>query len=84
MQLKAEHIRAARALLGWSQSDLAGRTRLGLRTIKRVEAGEVLTASADLSIRRTLEEQGVAFVFNADDLAGREVVAGAVLVRDQR
>src|SRR2546429_9529925 len=34
-----EQIRAARGLLGWSQTELANRAGLSLPTVKRVEAG---------------------------------------------
>jgi DNA-binding transcriptional regulator YiaG len=60
--LTAGQIRAARAFLDWTQTDLADRTRLGLRTIKRVESGDRVTAAADLSIRNVLQGAGVAFV----------------------
>ena len=34
-----EQLRAARGLLGWSQSELAERAGLSLPTVKRLEAG---------------------------------------------
>jgi transcriptional regulator with XRE-family HTH domain len=34
-----EQLRAARGLLGWSQSELAARANLSLPTVKRLEAG---------------------------------------------
>jgi DNA-binding XRE family transcriptional regulator len=37
--ITGEQIRAARGLLGWSQSELAKRAELSLPTVKRVEAG---------------------------------------------
>jgi transcriptional regulator with XRE-family HTH domain len=83
MPLSAEQIRAARALLGWSQSDLADRTLLGMRTVKRAEAGDRLTAAADLSIRRALEQAGVAFL-GPDEVVGLEVIAGVALVVPKR
>ena len=83
MQLSAEQIRAARALLDWSQTDLADRTLLGMRTIKRAEAGERLTAAAVLSIQRCFEEAGVAFV-GPGAIPGMAVIAGVVLVAPKR
>ncbi|MGA2493719.1 MAG: transcriptional regulator [Roseiarcus sp.] len=83
MQLSAEEIRAARALLDWSQSDLVDHTLLGMRTIKRGEAGGRLTAAADLSIRRAFEEAGVVFLA-PDAIAGLEMIAGVALVAPKR
>lgn len=80
MRLRADQIRAARGLLGWSQADLAERTRLSVRTIKRVEGGDEINAAADLSIRRTFEDDGVAFVFSAEDVLPKALVAGVLLV----
>lgn len=80
MRLRPDQIRAARGLLGWSQADLAERTRLSVRTIKRVEGGDEITPAADLSIRRTFEDDGVAFVFGAEDVMPKAVVAGVLLV----
>ncbi|GGC65164.1 hypothetical protein GCM10011504_49040 [Siccirubricoccus deserti] len=37
----ASQVRAARALLAWSQRDLAARSDVPLRTLARIEAGEV-------------------------------------------
>ena len=81
MNLIAQQVRAARGLLGWSQGELAARTRLSVRTIKRVEAGEELTPAADLSIRRTLEAEGVAFFATTEELAGKHFVGGVALLR---
>jgi len=83
MQLSAEQIRGARALLDWSQTDLADRTLLGLRTVKRAESGERLTAAAVLSIQRCFEQAGVAF-FGPGVIAGMEVIAGVALVAPKR
>lgn len=58
-------MRAARALLGWSQGDLAGAAGVSLPTIKRLEPGdEALSGSHQTidAIRRALETAGVIFV----------------------
>jgi transcriptional regulator with XRE-family HTH domain len=59
-----EQIRAARGLLGWSQSELAHRAGLSLPTVKRVEAGTGARVSheARTRIRQTLELGGVQFI----------------------
>jgi hypothetical protein len=58
-------MRAARALLRWSADDLAGRTQIGIATIRRAEATDgqlAMTASNQLAIRRTLETAGILFI----------------------
>lgn len=37
--LTSEQMRAARALLGWKQADLAKKAKVGLATIQRLERG---------------------------------------------
>jgi hypothetical protein len=57
-------IRAARALLRWSVETLAGKTSLGLNTIKRAEARDgrtSLTAANELAIRGAFEAGGIEF-----------------------
>jgi transcriptional regulator with XRE-family HTH domain len=55
--------RAARALLDWSQQDLADRARVGIVTIRQLEAGvhEPRRATLDV-VRRALEAAGVDFI----------------------
>jgi transcriptional regulator with XRE-family HTH domain len=57
-------IRAARGLLGWSQSELAKRAGLSLPTIKRAEAEGGLRVSdqARARIQRALEMGGAQFI----------------------
>lgn len=58
-------IRAARALVGFSQRQLAESSGVGLATIKRLEAaGHELTGTLTTMARlsRTLEQAGVVFV----------------------
>ncbi len=81
MQLSSKQIRAARALLGWSQGELVKATRLGVRTVKRAEAGESITPAAELSIRNAFESQGLVFVFRPEDITGRDFVAGVVTTK---
>jgi transcriptional regulator with XRE-family HTH domain len=62
--LTIEQIRAARGLLGWSQSKLAARAGLSLPTIKRVEAdlGPRVSDEARNKLQRALETAGVEFI----------------------
>ena len=61
--------RAARALLNWSQQELAERCAVGLATIKRIEAagGELAgTAKTLFRIQKALEAGGVVFIEQTD------------------
>src|SRR4029078_1218793 len=59
-----EQLRAARALLGWSQTELASRAGLSLPTVKRVEGDFVpaFTQESRLKLERALEGAGVEFI----------------------
>ncbi len=60
-----EQVKAARALLRWSQQDLAEASGVSLPTIKRLEAetGTMGGRSATVeAIRKALEEAGVQFI----------------------
>jgi predicted transcriptional regulator len=62
--LTIEQLRAARGLLGWSQSKLAVRAGLSLPTVKRVEVdlGPRVSDEARNKLRRALESAGVEFI----------------------
>jgi transcriptional regulator with XRE-family HTH domain len=62
--LTIEQLRAARGLLGWSQSKLAERAGLSLPTVKRVEInlGARVSEEARSKLRRALESAGVEFI----------------------
>ena len=62
--LTIEQLRAARGLLGWSQSKLAERAGLSLPTVKRVEInlGPRVSDEARNRLRRALESAGVEFI----------------------
>ena len=59
-----EQIRAARALLGWSQTELASRAGLSLPTVKRLEAGfgPRVSDEARAKLQRALETAGIDFI----------------------
>jgi transcriptional regulator with XRE-family HTH domain len=68
-------IRAGRALLGWSQTDLAKAASVGIATVRRLEAmsGEVRGSADTLwRIQKALEDAGVQFIA-ADEYAGAGV-----------
>ena len=62
--ITVEQIRAARGLLGWSQSELARRAGLSLPTVKRLESGTAARVSSDARarIQRALESGGAQFI----------------------
>jgi len=76
--LTAAQIRAARALLGWSQPALAQASGLSLPTIVRMEGqqgpGRSAAANVD-AVQRALEEAGVIF------LGAKELYQGGPGVR---
>jgi transcriptional regulator with XRE-family HTH domain len=57
-------IRAARALLGWSQSQLARRAGVGVATLQRIEQNKGLVKgnfSTIIKIQKALEHAGIHF-----------------------
>lgn len=63
--LTAEQIRAARALVDWSQPQLAEASRLSMPTIRRMEGplgpGRSTAVNVD-AVRKALEGAGVVFM----------------------
>ena len=63
--LQSAQIRAARALLGWRQEDLASVSKVGLATIARIEQGKGMVQgnfSTIMKIQQTLEREGIHFI----------------------
>lgn len=57
--------RAARALLGWSQSELARSALVSISTIAQFERGQRATTRANLvALRQALDLAGIAFLTN--------------------
>jgi transcriptional regulator with XRE-family HTH domain len=68
----AREIRAGRALLGWSQLELARAASVGVATVRRLEAAEnEIRGSAETvwKIQRALEDAGIEFI-SADEGKG--------------
>jgi len=60
----AAQIRAARALLGWSQMRLARSAGIGLATLQRIEQSDGIVKgnfATVLKIQRALEAAGISF-----------------------
>ena len=57
-------LRAARGLLGWSQSELAARAGLSLPTVKRLEGGFGPRVSDDAQnkLQKAIESAGIEFI----------------------
>ncbi len=65
----SEQLRAARGLVGWSQSALAKASGLALSTIKRMEGdrGPLRSSAGNvLKVQQALEDTGVIFI-DADE-----------------
>ena len=63
MMISAEQIRAARALLGWTQADLARRSGISEVAIKNVERGMTDPRSSTLrALITAFEKAGVIFL----------------------
>ena len=72
LMLSAAQIRAARALLGWRQDDLARASGVGPATIRRIEVvrGPIMgNVSTQLRIQKAFEQAGVCFI-DADGSGG--------------
>jgi predicted transcriptional regulator len=60
----SSQIRAGRALLGWSQTELARTAGVGLATLQRIEQNDGVVKgnfSTILKIQRALEQAGIVF-----------------------
>ena len=58
-------LRAARALIGWSQPELAERSGVGIATVRRMEGARGLpktTAENVWKVQQALEYAGVVFI----------------------
>jgi transcriptional regulator with XRE-family HTH domain len=71
--ITSAQIRAARALIRWTAEDLARKSDLGVATIRRAEATDgplQMTVSNLAAVRRTLEAEGIEFIFEDDGRLG--------------
>jgi transcriptional regulator with XRE-family HTH domain len=73
----SRQVRAARALLGWTQELLADKALVALTALKRLESDRLLVRDATRhSVRKTLEAAGIVFLWS-----GRG--EGVMLVRQE-
>jgi transcriptional regulator with XRE-family HTH domain len=64
LKVSIRQIKAARALLGWSQDDLAAMAGVSVPTVKRLEAADGLLGGREdtgIRLRGALERAGVEF-----------------------
>jgi DNA-binding XRE family transcriptional regulator len=62
MRVTPRTCRAARALLGIQQSDLAGMAGVNIQTVRNLEAGKRTVHETWLAIRRALVQSGIMFI----------------------
>jgi transcriptional regulator with XRE-family HTH domain len=70
--LQVAQIRAARALLGWRQEDIAEAAKVSVATIRRIESQEQLltgNVSTLLKIQAAFEQAGIQFM-DEDETGG--------------
>jgi transcriptional regulator with XRE-family HTH domain len=63
-KVSIRQIKAARALLGWSQEDLAAMAGVSVPTVKRLEAADGLLGGREntaIKLRTALERAGIEF-----------------------
>ena len=67
--MQGKQIRAARAMLGWSLTDLAQKSKIGTTTLKRYESGGVTSGLPEyiFILRGIFEKEGILFVENSSD-----------------
>ncbi len=85
MSISSEQCRAARALLDWSQQDLASRAKVARKTIADFELGQVRPYPRTLrDVVAALEDAGVAFLPAEDQVGGAGVRLkwSAIIARD--
>ena len=75
-----EQIRAARALLEWTQEELAANAKVGIMTLKRLEMGQTIWESKRIAITQALIAAGIVFI-ERGDVVGEVTLEKGVAVR---
>lgn len=71
--ITSDQIRAARAMLKWSRSDLSERSGVGFSSLLRLESAEGIPGSHVRTleaIKKTFEEAGIEFIGSPESGAG--------------
>jgi len=80
MSITPRQCRAARALLGWTQDDLAAAASAGRRTCIKFENGEPVAARTIVDLTRALEAAGVLLLADDGELGdGVRLTKGATV-----
>jgi transcriptional regulator with XRE-family HTH domain len=67
MMVEAGQIRAARAMLGWTQEQLAERAKISRRLVIAVEAGQAVVGNGiTAAVVDALKAAGIAFFVDAE------------------
>jgi transcriptional regulator with XRE-family HTH domain len=72
MTIESAQVRAGRALVGWSQAELANAAGLSLATVElfEMDGANQVSAEAVAKMRAALESAGVVFIADDGDGAG--------------
>lgn len=84
MGLTPTQSRAARALLGWSQEQLAEASLVSAMSVRRFERGEPVRGVLVAAMRRTMEDAGVRLLGPGSLCDGEAVEVGVALRRPPR
>lgn len=69
--MRPEHIRAARAWLGWQQSELAAKARVSLSTVRDFEKGRHTPIANNINaIQAAIEAAGLRFLVHEGAIVG--------------
>lgn len=71
-EVEPRELRAARALLGWSEAKLAQMSKVSLDAVRRIEREQDLGAAtgARAAVRHALEAAGIVFIGVGESAAG--------------
>lgn len=72
--ITSKQCQAARALLGMSQATLSGDTGLSTMSLSAFERGGTMRESNKATVKRALEDAGVVFLVDGENVAGGEGV----------
>ncbi len=74
--------RGARALLDWSQDDLADAAELSRSTVKNFETGKEISSRFSRALRAALDGAGAILLDDGDTCGGATVKVGVALRRE--